>query len=222
MNYISAFTGLAVKGLLFTRVYALIPNINWIHVLLATLVGVQVAGNLVFTIVERCDIAPPIDLLNRAFIVATTCSAIFEAVVIIVTTWYSWRIIKSFPTKAFFGGDNPSILGVLLQQGIFRFILMFSWLMAATVEFPLTRTSLTNVDSPLENSISVILVCRFFLQLRKANRKQSGLTSFTECRNLSSFRAVVGTLGQMVIHDMGDHDLYGTTSRNGHDNDITR
>jgi len=89
----------------------------------------------------------------------------------------------------------------MMAQGIFRFSLIFSWSVLECVEYATLRPSIRNVDSVLEQVVSVILICRFTLELRRMNAHPHGTG---EPSTLDSLEFVNESLHDSVIEQFGD------------------
>ncbi|KIJ25771.1 hypothetical protein M422DRAFT_273229 [Sphaerobolus stellatus SS14] len=120
--------------------------------------------------------------------------------VIILTLGHTWRLYRKDIRR------QMSLIGLLIYQGIIRFSIIFIWTIVAVSSQTLDN-NLNSVVSPLEQATSVILICRFFLQLSSRGtlqRPQSqSLSRWTS--TFHTFHHIADRIGTSVIEDMGDH-----------------
>ncbi|KIJ43681.1 hypothetical protein M422DRAFT_252921 [Sphaerobolus stellatus SS14] len=109
---------------------------------------------------------------------------ISDLAVMSITAYYAWQDTKSF--NEVFRYWNRSLLIMFMQQGLLyylteiypvikdcpcqgiaRFIILFMWSLELAVSQKLFPPFLEGFDIELENVVSVTLVCRFMLELRK-------------------------------------------------------
>ncbi|KIJ23705.1 hypothetical protein M422DRAFT_273221 [Sphaerobolus stellatus SS14] len=121
--------------------------------------------------------------------------------VIILTLGHTWRLYHKDIRR------QMSLIGLLIYQGIIRFSIIFIWVIIIIVTSQTLENTLNSVALPLEEATSVILICRFFLQLSSRGtlqRPQSqSLSRWTS--TFHTFHHVADRIGVSIIEDMGDH-----------------
>ncbi|KAF8511175.1 hypothetical protein JB92DRAFT_2935870 [Gautieria morchelliformis] len=126
-------------------------------------------------------------------IIEESYSLAFDTVVIAVMLKYTLRVART---------QQMSFTRVFLQQGLLCYIVIFSCGLANLIaKFTLTST-LPNIVSPIQTSLSVIVLCRFLMDIRYRNDHPNGTTR-PSIRTMS-FHAVLRRTGDMIIEEFGD------------------
>ncbi|KAF8523896.1 hypothetical protein BU17DRAFT_63544 [Hysterangium stoloniferum] len=180
------------QGLLVARTYAVARGSRIVFAFLSALTLLNL-GALLVTIVEDVsqNCSGTIHLTMKAvesFQLVTTL--VFESVTIIVIFHYTRR---GFIERKLLWTSEESLSSLLLRQGIYRYIIIFTWTLIdevgsqASVVVDYTVISINNLttessrttfailetffrqgtDAPLENAISTILICRIILEMRE-------------------------------------------------------
>ncbi|KIJ49105.1 hypothetical protein M422DRAFT_246915 [Sphaerobolus stellatus SS14] len=125
-----------------------------------------------------------------------------------ITAYFAWEESKQFRNA--FGSSRQSLTAVLLHQGVIRFIIIALWEIEASITQKVLAQSIGGFDIGLEAVVSVILICRFMLQLRKFNSRVQTLPSLHVVSN-SGIRGQLHQVHQTIIGEFGntgiDYDL---------------
>ncbi|KIJ45191.1 hypothetical protein M422DRAFT_251376 [Sphaerobolus stellatus SS14] len=123
-----------------------------------------------------------------------------------------FRLENSKQAHNVFGNKRSSLLIVFLRQGVIRFIIIFLWLLVDAVLEKVLSIHWTGIDISLEESVSVILACRFLLELRKFDKSLQGIP--TDLNIVETTQARTGFLGclhrlnETIVEEFGNVDLY--------------
>ncbi|KIJ46272.1 hypothetical protein M422DRAFT_46274 [Sphaerobolus stellatus SS14] len=179
-----------------------------------------------------------LDLSLREFIVCnnrveatTALTIVLEVFVFAVISYYALKLRNSLKP---FLVPRHSLIHLVTQQGVIRFLIICLWsiiclwIIIDTVDNYVITISEADysmniantysqlliirvivVESGIQYAIFPILVCRFFLQLRKYNYK----AHLNPSMNLPTMRIrnIPQYVSQVVIDDLGDGDLYHCT-----------
>ncbi|KIJ31108.1 hypothetical protein M422DRAFT_267317 [Sphaerobolus stellatus SS14] len=104
------------------------------------------------------------------------CNGIFvTAAVALITFRFGWN---QFP--GVFRSDTRTLMRVFLQYGVMRFLLIFFWVWEVVWSAGLELFGgLGGTDGPLELRISILLLCRFILEIRKFDDHIPSVPSFS-------------------------------------------
>ncbi|KAF8510639.1 hypothetical protein BU17DRAFT_69974 [Hysterangium stoloniferum] len=134
-------------------------------------------------------------VLSNALIAEISSGAIFG-----VTWYHTWTLVKlrkSFPDMT----SRKSLSSLILQQGVLRFMIITYWILQIIItDNPTVRGLSTLTQRP----ISILLVLRFFLDLRERNAHLIGTSHSWDVGPYSSFKAVAGKISNRIIEDLGD------------------
>jgi len=147
-----------------------------------------------------------------------------DAAVIIITLYFAWKESKNM--QGVFRNEKTSLTVIFVHQGILRFIIIFLWVLETLVNLRVLTPLLSGIDVTLEVSVSVILVCRFLLDLRKFNTSPQSVPSIdieTIPGPVSGIRGYLKSLNESIIQDLGGSGLnnYEPESINTMDNQET-
>ncbi|KIJ49120.1 hypothetical protein M422DRAFT_246929 [Sphaerobolus stellatus SS14] len=126
---------------------------------------------------------------------------ISDGAVMAITAYFAWEESKQF--RKAFGSSRQSLTIILLHQGVIRFIIIA------------LAQSIGGFDIGLEAVVSVILICRFMLQLRKFNSGVQTLPSINVVSN-SGIRGRLHQVHQTIIGEFGNTGIdYDLETENG-------
>jgi len=115
--------------------------------------------------VTRCNDDSTLEQQTIIGLVATGFSLLLDLIVFITITIYMGFIWRWGTTQLKM--EKQMLRGTFLRQGLFRFGIVLVWSLANLVSSLLLRPTIAGIDSPMENAISQILICRFQLDLIK-------------------------------------------------------
>ncbi|KIJ31762.1 hypothetical protein M422DRAFT_266513 [Sphaerobolus stellatus SS14] len=127
-----------------------------------------------------------------------------DAAVIIITLYFAWKEFKN--VRSVFENKRTSLTVIFVHQGILRFIVIFLWLTENIVNVKVLTPFLRGIDTSPEDSVSVILVCRFLLVLRKFNTSPQSVPSVnieTIPGPVSGIQGRLQQLNNSIIQDFG-------------------
>ncbi|KIJ31608.1 hypothetical protein M422DRAFT_266639 [Sphaerobolus stellatus SS14] len=128
-----------------------------------------------------------------------------------IRTWGEHK--SSSLLKDIRANGNKSLSVLLFQQGVIRFIIIFTWTLEGSVTEKVLNPNFAGVDLPLEDVISAIHITRFILQL-KQERQYSSCTSPSKLCWVANIprsprrklRATVCRLSEDVVEEFGAED----------------
>jgi len=164
---LDAVTIFGIQSILMGRAYALAVRRRWMIALSFILfLSLQII-NLGFVWFAPCDfsdyrVANIIDVLNDIILISS------QAGLLSVTIYHTWHL--RWWTQEYSRDRFRSLSGLVLQQEIIRFAVIFTWNFVGTiVDEVFSDSSFIGIDVPLEIAVNIILACRFTVQLRKQN-----------------------------------------------------
>ncbi|KAF8584605.1 hypothetical protein K439DRAFT_1616590 [Ramaria rubella] len=153
--------------------------------------------------------------LAAVFMICVSVNTLIDILTIVVDTVVFVAIIENTlgPLKLqskIPGFQRNSLLKLLVQQkklreilGVLRYGFILTITLADTVTQKALRLSLQGILTPLNNFLSVILICRFHLDLQQRNHHPNGSTT-SHSHPLRSFHAVTGRIHKAVVDEFGD------------------
>ncbi|KIJ30680.1 hypothetical protein M422DRAFT_267726 [Sphaerobolus stellatus SS14] len=123
-----------------------------------------------------------------------------------ITAHFTWKNSKQLSNV--FGYSRQFLTSIFLQQGVLRFVIIFTWALESSISEKALSPWLAGFDTPLANSISVILLCRFMLQLRKFVTRDQTVPSV----NIASapgpgIRGQLRCIHEAIIEEFGDSGM---------------
>jgi len=193
--------GLSVYGILLARVYAITRDQKWFLVPISLIYLARVCCTVLFAVYDDCTTTTtsgPIFKLGTAsaallmtFDTLILCTILFHT----IATIRLQRGIKELRKR--------SITYLFVQQGVFRWAVIFLWNVEGIIVNKFASTTYKGFGVNLENCISVLLVCRFFLDLRELN-SQPITTNTANNLTVTTFRGALHSIGSALIEDMDD------------------
>ncbi|KAF8513818.1 hypothetical protein BU17DRAFT_68614 [Hysterangium stoloniferum] len=114
----------------------------------------------------------------------------FDGLILFITLFYTIGPIRL--QRDIKGLRKRSITYLIVQQGVLRFVPDFQ----------------ASVQTWSVGNISVLLICRFFLDVRELNSSCEAITP-TNSFVITTFRAAVRSIGNSLIEDVGDAHYTG-------------
>jgi len=195
---------ISVEGILLARVYAIMHSWRYLFSSLVMIFLTHcVLSMLNVVLAEGCG--PQIFTL-RELIVFSTANALtllYDAAIFVATACYTWSLVKlKRPLSNMTSG--PWLLSLILTQGVFRFLTIFSWTLQTTIYDNLIRRNIKGLTSLIERPVSALLVLRFFLDLRDRNAHPNGTSQTRDLATFSSFKAAARNISDAVVEDLRD------------------
>ncbi|KAF8511173.1 hypothetical protein JB92DRAFT_389516 [Gautieria morchelliformis] len=184
----------SLQLLVMGRTFAISRQNRGVLVLLWGLSLGSVIAQILVAAHNACVIDSVIEqFLNRLSIAEESFSLAFDTVVIAVMLKYTLWVVRS---------QKKSFTRVLLQQGLMCYIVIFSCGLANLIAKLILSSTLPNIVSPIQTSLSVIVLCRFLMDIRYRSVHPNGTTQ-PNIRT-RSFHAVLRRTGDMIIEEFGD------------------
>ncbi|KAF8573868.1 hypothetical protein K439DRAFT_1624751 [Ramaria rubella] len=213
----TTFPSLQTYSLLFARAYAISIHNKLVFVVLALLGTTAIALLMVITSLPidthsskaetESMIHVSVDTLNAVFTI------LFDTVVfiaIIENTLGLLQLQRGIP-----GLQRNSLSKLLVQQD--RFVLTIT--LADAVTKKALRPTLQGILGSLQNCLSIIIICRFHLDLQQRNDHPNGSTT-SHSLPLGSFHAVTERIHRAVVDEFGDLSFNESIGTEGSQEDI--
>ncbi|KAF8573381.1 hypothetical protein K439DRAFT_981295 [Ramaria rubella] len=100
--------------------------------------------------------------------------------------------------------QRKSMSTLLIQQGVLRYGFVLTLTLASAITDKALRLTLRGILGPFQNTLSIIMICRFHLELQKRNECPNGTKASPSHSTLSTFRAATERIHQSVMDDFGD------------------
>ncbi|KAF8579753.1 hypothetical protein K439DRAFT_1620294 [Ramaria rubella] len=213
------FLSLQTYSLLFARAYAISSHNKLVFVVLALLGATAIGLSMVAldcntdnncisisNVLALCKMLNPI-LKNRVHKLCSviTLNGVFTIlydtavfVAILQNTLGLLQLQSGIP-----GVQRNSLSKLLVQQGILRYGFVVTITLASTVTDKVLRPTLQEILGTLQNSLSIIIICRFHLALQQRNDHPNG-SNTSHSLPLGSFHAVKERIHRAVVNEFGD------------------
>ncbi|KIJ35295.1 hypothetical protein M422DRAFT_34705 [Sphaerobolus stellatus SS14] len=136
---------------------------------------------------------------------------LFEGSIVVMTIYHAWNSRRLGDNSHSDIARNTSFVDALVQQGVVWILIIFVWTLEGAITRKLLRPSIVGVDSPLEEAIAIIFLCRFQLTLDAENETSSPATeanSTTQPKacnfNWDRLRSMLHRLEASIIEEFGD------------------
>jgi len=192
-------TEISTGGILLARVYAIMPARRFLCGCLAILILSRSAGYIIGPILACRSSSTTYTVQS----IANGFTILYDAAIFGVTVYHTWTLVKlrrSLPEMT----GRTSLASLILKQGILRFLIIFCWTLQSIMTDNLVRPNIKGLTAAVERSVSVILVLRFFLDLREWNAHPNGTSQTKDLSPCSSWKAVARKLSHAIIKDLGD------------------
>ncbi|KIJ53569.1 hypothetical protein M422DRAFT_775625 [Sphaerobolus stellatus SS14] len=124
-----------------------------------------------------------------------------------IAIYFAWG--ESRRVKTLFRSKSQSLTTVFLRQDIIRFTILFIWALEVALGEKMFPPSLRGIDSAVQNAVSIILICRFTLELRKFCRSPQVVPSLNlETPPRASSGGRLQRLRETIIEEFGNSELY--------------
>ncbi|KAF8524685.1 hypothetical protein BU17DRAFT_63230 [Hysterangium stoloniferum] len=136
------------------------------------------------------------------YIIQTAVVVGYNTIIFLITIWYMLSTVRrqrSLPDQF----EKKSILFLIVYQARHSFVLTVSVTTAVTHET--LRLGLRDVFIPVQNLLSVIILCRFQLDLRERHVRRDDCT--LDQVTLGTFKAVTRRVHEAVVDEFGDTEL---------------
>jgi len=199
---------LGVQFLLITRTWAICGRSRIVLAVLGLLSLASIILPILQTTNDYCAVAGPgAKLLILEGIISGVVQLVFDTAVVAFTLYHTigktWRLHKGLNNV-----QRSSLLRLLVHQGILRFGFMFSFQLTNMVTTLVLPPNLFGVISPVKESLSVIIVCRFLLDIRERNAHPNMTSgdSIPLASPMTSFVAPAPArhLRDTLVEDLGD------------------
>jgi len=190
---------ISMGGIELARVYAIIPARRLLCLCLAILLLSRWAGTIIAEILE-CRTSSTGFTVDS---IVNGLSILYDAVILGVTVYHTRTLVKLRRSLPEMTGCR-SLGSLILKQGILRFLIIFCWILQSIITDNLVRPNIRGLTVAVEKPVSVILVLRFFLDLREWNAHPNGTSQTKDLSPCSSWKAVAWKLSHAIIEDLGD------------------
>jgi len=137
--------------------------------------------------------------------------------VIAIMTYYAW--IDGMRLQELYRSKTKTLTHLFIRQGILRFLVVFIWVMEISLMDKLSDPLIGGIDTPLEDAVSSILICRFMLDLRKHNESPPILPSLalqdisivsnhvSSCHSSWTFHGYFERVNNVILAEFGDNQI---------------
>ncbi|KAF8574279.1 hypothetical protein K439DRAFT_1624460 [Ramaria rubella] len=220
-----------IQGLLFARAYAISSNHKLVLWVLALLGTTTIALSTALTVSNNCVVvsntlalyvttssaeypliqgrSKMLALFSETEVITcvsvTTLQPIFTIIfdtavfVVILKNTLGLLQLQSGISRL----QGKTLTKLLVQQGILRYGFVLTITLADVVTEKVLRSTLQGILTYFQNSLSVIIVCRFHLDLQQRNYHPNG-TNSSHTLPLGSFHAVTERIHRAVVYEFGD------------------
>ncbi|KIJ29573.1 hypothetical protein M422DRAFT_269014 [Sphaerobolus stellatus SS14] len=130
-------------------------------------------------------------------------SVYFTLTVMAITAYFAWTSSKQLQNMF---GTRQSLTVIFLQQGVARFLIIFICTLENSISTKVLSPFLSGFDAGLEDSVSVILICRFILQLRKFNTRVQTVPS-VHIVSTPGIRGGLQRIHETLIEEFGNSGI---------------
>ncbi|KIJ54221.1 hypothetical protein M422DRAFT_241473 [Sphaerobolus stellatus SS14] len=220
INILETLPGLGAEGLFLARAYAVSRHNRVVLSLLLVLYAIIFTIDLVSFPFDNCTnfnrivntreslaanhlVTKPTETLTVTTVEAG-CVALFDFLVFWITAYHVFSLTGL--RLAFSAGPDKTLTEFLIKQGVLRFLVIFLWSLDLVIMNLTLRESVSNISAALENTVSVIIACRFLLELRA--QADSSRNFSKSASTTMSFRAVIGYINSQILQDFRDPESW--------------
>ncbi|KIJ30544.1 hypothetical protein M422DRAFT_267882 [Sphaerobolus stellatus SS14] len=120
-----------------------------------------------------------------------------------ITAYFAWTSSKQLQNKF---GTRQSLTVIFLQQDVVLFFIIFIWTLEDGISYNFPNPFFADFASNLENSVSVILICRFILQLRNFNTRVQTVPS-VHIASTPGIRGRLQRIHETLIEEFGNSGI---------------
>ncbi|KAF8579765.1 hypothetical protein K439DRAFT_1620303 [Ramaria rubella] len=214
-----------ITGLLFARAYAISSHKKLVFMMLTLLGTITIVLSIVGTAINKC-----ITLSNSAVLCKTFNSICQNRVHTVFISIFENTLGLLQLQSGIPGLQRNTLAKLLVQQGSTsfsfitreikrhsRFVLTIT--IADTVTDKVLRATLQAILDPFQNSLAIILICRFHLDLQQRNDHPNG-SNTSHSLPLGSFHAVKERIHRAVVDEFGDLSFNESFGTEGFQEDI--
>ncbi|KIJ56115.1 hypothetical protein M422DRAFT_239323 [Sphaerobolus stellatus SS14] len=138
--------------------------------------------------------------------ITTVIILVSDATVAAVTIYFAFREDTSRSFQEMFRNSLTPLTITFVRQGLIRFLIIFLWNLEVTINEQVLPYPLTGIDASLEVAISVILICRFLLELRTFTERTQSVPS-VHIATLSGIQGQLSRLNASIIQEFGQSGM---------------
>ncbi|KAF8486707.1 hypothetical protein JB92DRAFT_3022536 [Gautieria morchelliformis] len=204
-----------VQGLLLARVYATSQHnqgMGWVLWAFSLLLYIGSLGTAVFITVKNVCIVTAqdqdaiilVDTINTVFLM------LFDTLVVVVTIYNTLGLMRH--SREFQKFPGKSLSQTLAEQGLIRYGFVLSITLAGGITRKVLRASIAGILTLVQDSLSVIIICRCHLVLRERVAHPNG-TTHSAHHPLTSFRAATRQIHNSFMQEFGNLSIekFGTS-----------
>ncbi|KAF8579117.1 hypothetical protein K439DRAFT_1620803 [Ramaria rubella] len=221
-----------VQGLLFARAYAISSHKQLIFVVLALLGTIAIVLSMIATPNDNCIsisnlfvLCKILNLFSEAefmvYVSVTTLNSVvtilFDTAVLVAILQNTLGLLQLW--RGIPGLQRHSLSKLLVQQGILRYGFVLTITLADAVTNKVLRPTLQGILGPLQNCLSVIIICHFHLDLQQRNDHPNA-SNTSQSLSLGSFHAVKERIHRTVVDEFGDLSFNGSFGTGASQEDI--
>lgn len=162
INVLNILVLLNIKGILLAGIYTISGDHKYFLIPILLVCLAQVCCLVILTIYEGCSTK-----LTKLTIAASAFAMTSDVLILSMALFHTIGIIRLQQDTRAFRGRSMSYL--LVKQGVLRFTVIFSWGIENLIQNKLVSATYQNFGITMQNCVSVLLVCRFLLDLRELN-----------------------------------------------------
>ncbi|KAF8500647.1 hypothetical protein JB92DRAFT_893627 [Gautieria morchelliformis] len=150
------------------------------------------------------------ETMNNVFLI------LFDTLVVVVTLYNTLGLVRM--SREFQMLPRKSLTQTLAEQGLIRFGFVLSITLVSGITPKVLRPSLSGILSPVQDSLSVIVICRCHLALQERVAHPNG-TTHSAHHPVTSFRAATRHIHNSLMEEFGDPSVSetGTSEPQGKD-----
>ncbi|KIJ56118.1 hypothetical protein M422DRAFT_239326 [Sphaerobolus stellatus SS14] len=134
--------------------------------------------------------------------VTTVMILVSDAAVTVITIYFAFREDTSRSFREVFRNSLTPLTITFVRQGLIRFLIILFWTIEESVNDKVLPYPLTGIDANIEIAISVILICRFLLELRTFTERAQSVPS-VHIATLSGIQGQLSRLNASIIQEFG-------------------
>lgn len=205
INVLEFLPLIGVNGLLIARSYAISSQNILSLVLLLPLAFVSIGFKVLTTVLQTCLLT--LDTQERIILgntIQTAITVAFDTIVFLITLRFMLSTVRKQSSLPDPFAKN-SILFLFVYQGAMRYGFVLTVTVTDAAIFKTLRVGLQGILGPVQNVLSVLIICRFQLDLRERYAKRDDCT--LNERTLGTFKAAIGRVHEAVITEFGDTEF---------------
>jgi len=192
-----------VEGLLLARTYAISKNDRAVLIVLGCLMLGSIIPQIIFIAKDSCTLSNSDENLFKLLAtIGNTFNLLFETAVFTVTLIHTLGVLRL--QRGLQMMQKKSLVQLLTEQGILRYGFVLTFSLASTVYSKIGEMNIRGALSSIQQSLSIVIICRLFLDLRLRNLNLNDTTLPSLPSPIGNFQAATQHVHNAILEEFSN------------------